>query len=543
MKGAYVFIKDKLEHNIFLNILNLIFLVITLMGAVTSIFMNFVDRSLWLDEAALAYSFSTRTFWNLWNGSLENVQSAPLGWLYFEKILAIIFGNTEFVVRIGSRLGFVLTLILLWYLLKYCFHIKYPLGACAFYANMPFILKYSNVFKPYIWDGFFVLLVICLFHLYKSGKINFICLALGWSVLIWFSNPTCFFEGGLLVSEAIFILGEKRKKIKDIIMTGIAILSSFIVYYFFWLRETAVSDAMQDYWAGKNFPLIPVSIEDFLKMKNLILEIFRHIGIWQNIFLLCMVIAVVTAIVRKNRILIGCYIGILVTCFGSYINMFPVQDRLWCFFYSMIVLLGFVGLDELLKMDMLKKNTKVWEGVIGIFILLMVFSNNGIKTYLDRENVYWKGEELNNEIEWLTENITEDEMVYVYIGSINGFQYKNGYDNNSIGGYENNVIWGATPFTKGLDCKGDIEKIIKNNTYVVASHYLKDRDLYELLKGVYENGYFQLVSFDYETPLWFYCNNLNDSKIHVSYEIMERLENEYGLICRESEFNPEAEKE
>lgn len=143
----------------------------------------------------------------------------------------------------------------------------------------------------------------------------------------------------------------------------------------------------------------------------------------------------------------------------------------------------------------------------------------------------------------------------------------------------------------------------------MASHYLKDRDLYELLKGVYENGYFQLVSFDYETPLWFYCNNLNDSKIHVSYEIMERLEdentviinlriynngkaylnhnwetvslvnlengnkaelekniapgqtvdmmisyekgsyplfrleNEYGLICRESEFNPEAENE
>lgn len=194
-------------------------------------------------------------------------------------------------------------------------------------------------------------------------------------------------------------------------------------------------------------------------MKNLILEIFRHIGIWQNIFLLCMVIAFVTAIVRKNRILIGCYIGILVTCFGSYINMFPVQDRLWCFFYSIIVLLGFVGLDELLKMDMLKKNTKVWEGVIGIFILLMVFSNNGIKTYLDRENVYWKGEELNNEIEWLAENITEDEMVYVYIGSINGFQYKNGYDNNSIGGYENNVIWGATPLRRGLIVKAILKKL------------------------------------------------------------------------------------
>lgn len=530
------------KQDVFENILNLVFLITTVMGAATSIFMNFVNRSLWLDEAALAYSFSTRSFWNLWNGSLSNVQSAPLGWLYFEKILAVIFGNTEFVVRIGSILGFVLTMLLLWYLLRYCFRIKYPLGACAFYANMPFILKYSNVFKPYIWDGFFVLLVILLFHLYKSEKINYKGLAFGWAVLIWFSNPVCFFEGGLLLSEALFVLRGSRlnsqvvyggvwdrikkalKSLKEVIVTGVVILSGFIVYYFFWLREVAVSDAMQDYWAGKNFPLIPTSLDDLVKMKGMITGIFRHIGVCRNLFLLCMIAGFAVAVIRKSRILIGCYIGIFITCFASYINMFPVQDRLWCFFYSVIVLLGFVGFDALLELKLLKGN-KVWGYAAGVLILLMVLSNNGIKTYLDRENVYWKGEELNNEIEYLQEHIKEDEKVYVYIGSINGFQYKNGYDNNSIGGYENNVIWGATPFTEGLDCKGELEKIIHNKTYIAASHYLKERDLSELLKGVYENGYFQLVSFEHETPLFFYCNDLRDSKVHVSYEVAESSEN------------------
>lgn len=43
--------KGKSGHDIFEDVLNLVFLIITIMGAATSTFMNFVNRSLWLDEA------------------------------------------------------------------------------------------------------------------------------------------------------------------------------------------------------------------------------------------------------------------------------------------------------------------------------------------------------------------------------------------------------------------------------------------------------------------------------------------------------------
>ena len=107
-------------------------------------------QSVWkgrvLKKAWRPSPFSTRSFWKLGDGSFENGQIAPLGWLYMEKALTLLFGNTEFVLRMGSVIGLVFSLFLIYYLMKYCFVVKYPLAACAFYANMPFILKYSNVF-------------------------------------------------------------------------------------------------------------------------------------------------------------------------------------------------------------------------------------------------------------------------------------------------------------------------------------------------------------------------------------------------------------
>lgn len=573
-KDIHIFLKQKLETVSFEAFINLLFLLTTISGAGISIYMNYADRSLWLDEAFLAYSFSTRSFWQLGIGSLERAQSAPLGWLYFEKILALTFGNTEFVVRIGSIAGFIFTLILLYSLMKRCFHSSFPFAACAFYSNMPFALAYSNVFKPYICDGFFVLLVIFLFYLYQQKKINVYMLAVCWAVFIWFSNPVCFFEGGLLICEAVFAAVEKNwGKIKGLFLTGVSILASFLIYYFFWLREVAVGDVMQNYWAGQNFPLFPASFEDLDKMKNMIKEIFQNLGIYRYIFLFLMAGMLIAAFIKKSRILIGCYFGILITCFASYINMYPVEDRLWCFLYPIIIMIGFWGLEEICKcrsipevlmcsmissafvffhtyhkayaglaffimlgigeIVCIRKHVNIQIYLAGLAAFVLIFSNNGILHYSNKENVYWRGEELNPEIAYLQENIEEDEMVYVFEQSVPGFEYKNGYGNHSIGGYEDNVILGQTWFQEGEECSDEIEKVVGNDkTYIVFSHSGPEL-LRQLLDAIHETGYLQLVLYDYNTPLWFYCNSLDDSKVHVSYEMINRWENgkmEYALL-------------
>ena len=68
-------------------------------GIIVSILMNCVGRTLWLDEAMLAFSFSKRSLLELTNGVFEWDQSAPVLYLYCVKILTLLFGNTEAVLR------------------------------------------------------------------------------------------------------------------------------------------------------------------------------------------------------------------------------------------------------------------------------------------------------------------------------------------------------------------------------------------------------------------------------------------------------------
>ena len=59
-------------------VINTILLFIIVMGIRTSIYMLTVNRSLWVDEAAFAYSFSQRNLLNLTVGAFEWDQIAPI---------------------------------------------------------------------------------------------------------------------------------------------------------------------------------------------------------------------------------------------------------------------------------------------------------------------------------------------------------------------------------------------------------------------------------------------------------------------------------
>jgi hypothetical protein len=57
------------------------------------------DRSQWRDEAALALNIVNRSFIGLAQ-PLDGDQGAPLGFLFDEKLLTMLLGNTDYVLQI-----------------------------------------------------------------------------------------------------------------------------------------------------------------------------------------------------------------------------------------------------------------------------------------------------------------------------------------------------------------------------------------------------------------------------------------------------------
>ena len=127
-------------------------------------------------------------------------------------------------------------------------------------------------------------------------------------------------------------------------------------------------------------------------------------------------------------------------------------------------------------------------------------------------------------MEYVREHVKEDEAVYVYRHSVPGFMYKNGYDTDTVGDYENNVIYGIRVFSEDIDYSGEIAKITEtHHCYLVLSHLMGD-ETYGLRYELPELGWLELVRNDYSTPLLYWTDDLTHAKSEVRLSVVDRKE-------------------
>lgn len=500
--------------------INAILLFIACRGIYTSFFMNNVNRSLWLDEAFLASSFSKRSFWGiLTGGEFEYLQSAPLGWLWFVKILTILFGNTPYVLRMGSVVAFILIIFFLTFIQLYFYESNFPFAAAAILSNVPFILQYSNMFKPYITDGTVALAITLVYGLWKKEKIGWNLLACIWMCLIWFSQTACFVIGGFILCELLFsCLYKDKTVIMRAITIGFLIVISFSLYYFVWIRRMTSITEMQNYWNSFFLPF-PKSMTDLNHLIELLNSIFLPFDKAYMIVLAFFVSGVVLFVWEKDRIIIGLFMGMCIASFASFLHMYPITDRLWCFSYPAFSLITCVTMEKIAQ------RRKLFEVIIAFVVVIVAMNNTGFAKYSKASNVYMNNQELQSEIDYLFDHMKKNDTVYVYSFSKPGFEYINGYGNNNFGNGTNNIILGEADFDSQFefDYESEIEKILSNsNLWIVSSHttdYFSSKMFVKLIDAMHENGYLELVYYPYNTPLWHYSKSLDDVKTHFTMSI------------------------
>ncbi len=476
------------EQTYFERIINFIGIIIMIYGIHTSIFMNSVNRSLWLDEASLTQSIMTRGFWGLISKQLDNMQAAPLLYLWIEKLNVSLFGGTEYVLRVYSVIAYLLTILLAAVCAIQC-NIKYPFLISAFLANNRFLLDYSNQVKQYMNECFWVLLLIVIYNLCLNNNKTF---KLKYGIVFTFTcflcilggNPSIFMAGGILICEFVSsILHKNKDGLKRTIIIGIIVVAFFAIYYLFFLKR-GNSEGMQNYWKN-NFLLLKLDKTSQNKNINLLNSVCNMV-FSATMFRAAILIGFLIALYKKNRTIISMTICLLLGMCASIVHMFPIEQRLWLFSIPVGSLIMFYGINQIFTFaidstckqpEKPQRKMDFWNIILVILLVAFIIGENGIELYLDSAHVYHSGEEANDLIAYVQQNINSDEKAFIYFHSIPVTKFKIGYDVNRIGNTDSdNIIWSAGPATDENNLNSDFDNIVQaKRCYIITSHVVDKR--------------------------------------------------------------------
>lgn len=523
-------------------------------GIVLHVTPYLFHRSLWIDEALLVSSICTRSFSELFASPLDWGQSAPIGWLLIVKVLTVIGGTSETILRIWSLVTALACICFIYLLLKDKVATHYTLFFTAVFALSDRYIYYANEAKPYMSDNFCCLVVLFIWQKYQEKKLPLVQMVLFYAVLIWFSFPAVFFVAACMIIVCFqffrnLIKQKGRNNLKNNLWNlgrCAIVLVSFFLNYIFWLSKTSDNVASVDYWNLLRFPLIPMSLSDI----KLIVIMGRQFLAFYPVYiaaLFCFLFLIYVAAVLSNRcdksnIVVPFLVSLILLFIASYCGFYPIQDRLVQVYAIMLLVISAYACNEI-EISYISIYAAVAEKrqpwilifYYGILIgCLTIVGMHGCKN-LFAQHVYKAGSEVTSNMEYLRENLTDSDAVYVFCNSIPVYTYEIGYETDycelkdlpldpqkytqilpglpyqkgkTIYGQELNTFFYQIPYSyedkiNQTAIEEDTAMILENDSvYIFTSH--GSRGILELLEALKEYGTVNVVNESYYTYLYYF---------------------------------------
>jgi len=437
---------------------------IVVMSIVIIVTMQIRGRSLWLDEAMLATSIISRDLNGLLDPPLDNGQSAPFLYIIAVKLLCAVLGYSEFSLRLFSFLAFIGLLICTKELAKKALlYTNYQTAfVVAMSAVLPTFIWYSNEFKPYMSDAFFVVLTFLLYFHYTQGKIRLSVLTTLYLIFFGFSTPVIFFIGGIFIYEFILSIRNKEK-IVFVFLSGVIFLVISVLYFRWW--HLPILRSMQSFW------------DDFAEQSLLfrLIGLFSGTGNSDSSFLIFLVpfalLGIYFFIKSKNKL---AYVALLSLCLvfsASAMGFWPMHGRLWLFLPAIVLLFTPSGIDFIHNKVKQRKITNFME-FLFFTAILAGFSINSLGYLGDR--MYFPKQEINPLIYHVQNNIKEGEKLYIYPAARFTFEFKNGYSSRRIGDVQyDNILFGINRYEWNEDSLGnELQSILEHErVFLIFQHH------------------------------------------------------------------------
>lgn len=223
-----------------------------------------IDRSLWLDEQMIAMNIRDRDLAGL-AGLLDHNQSAPLAWLWVERLMYVAFGPAEWALRLQPFVFGVAAVVVAWW---YGSRWLGPIAAPTLVALVGFnyaAIGYSAELKHYSADLLWAFLLIALARWVIDDPRSYRRYLWWWGAALvgsWLSNGAILATPaiGLVLAAVTFLAGDRASAGRvfaqgmKAVLPGLAWLASFAAHYVLSLRPATQSNYLNEFWGGLGFP-------------------------------------------------------------------------------------------------------------------------------------------------------------------------------------------------------------------------------------------------------------------------------------------------
>ena len=459
----------------------------------------FYNRSIWLDEAFLALNIIERNYLELLKPLGYN-QIAPIGYLWFEKLIGSIFGYKEWALRLYAFLTFLGSLYFLYHIVIRFFKDRFLAWfVLALFVSFRPVLYFSAEIKPYMGDAFWGLF---LWYLYlkipddKTNKKLLYSFAVSAVLAVWFSTVSVFFVVSIGLHYLLFQIQIKNQSNRIILenfnpyflLAAGLWLVSLLSNYFFIVKDNPVRENLKQYWNYYFMPsLYDAAAWDFI--YNRLKQFFRYKTLIPeyHLFLILLFLGIAFLIAtKKYGALVFSTVPLGVNLVLSYFKIFPFGDRLLIYATPSFALIIGYALYYLYKLFHQRK----YLIPLAYLLLIIPFYESFIVL---KKQFPLEYEEIKVGLKHINDNIKPGQQVYVYYASYVAFTYYHKHLKQYPNIKDNQILHGIKRFKKTeKDFTPDIPKL-KDDVWLLFSHIEKNNkglsDLDNILQLLQKNGF------------------------------------------------------
>ncbi len=323
-------------------------------GAVLRVAQYLANRSLWVDESYIALNVIERSFAGLLEPLFHN-QAAPIGYLWTSRLAVVLFGTSEYALRLVPLVAGLVALVLFMFLAKRILATDVVPWALGLFAVSDRLIYYSSEVKQYSSDVAVALaLLLCAMSLLTDELTwkRVTALSLAGAAGIWMAHPAIFVAaGGGLVAFGLTAIRREWPRLARIALVGAVWASSFIAVFAVSLNRLTQNPKHLRYWGSAFMPMPPVTLDAARWFKSTMMTVVENPGGLSPAWLAvaAMLAGAAYLLVTKRDEALVVVVPVLLCLIASGLHKYPFSNRLLLFLVPVMVLLSFGAVQGLLE--------------------------------------------------------------------------------------------------------------------------------------------------------------------------------------------------